>query len=230
MAGGPTPRRGTDPGPEGPSSRVSSGDPPVPGTALSGGPGSALPPGPAHRDDLDWEPLGSRYGADLKILRVRHDALRHPWSGQVLERVVLEASPWVNCVARTADGRLVMVEQYRFGVAACTLETPGGLVDPGETPLEAMQRELTEETGFGGGTWTDLGAVEANPAFLDNLCHHFLVDGVEPVGEPDLGAGEAIRVHLMTLEEVRRAIDSCWLRHSLALSVLSRVYDLFPRR
>ena len=179
------------------------------------------------RNDLDWNLHRSEPGEDLGILQVRHDWLEHPRTAVVLKRLVLESVDWINVVALTADRRSVMVEQYRFGVQHCTLETPGGMVDPGETPLQSAQRELLEETGYGGGRWRNLGAVEPNPAFHPHLCHHFLAEGVEPVCDPNEGEGEAIAVRLCTLEEMQAAIHEGSLRHSLALSALSRVFKLW---
>ncbi len=181
-------------------------------------------------DDLDWERLDSRYADDLILFRSRFDRLRHPGSGEVFERLVLESVDWVNCVAVTEDGRLVMVRQFRFGIAASTLETPGGMVDPGEDHAAAVQRELREETGFGGGTWSYLGAVEPNPAFHDHLCHHWLAEGVRPLGEPRPGRGERIEVVSMTAAEVVRSARDGEIRHALALSALSRVLDLWGTR
>ncbi len=122
-----------------------------------------------------------------------------------------------------------MVRQYRFGVGYSTLETPGGMVDPGEDALVAAQRELREETGYTGGTWDYLGSVEPNPAFHDHLCHHFLARGVEPTQDQDLTAGEAINVELMSEAEIAAAVQSGEIRHALALSALSRVFELWPR-
>lgn len=180
-------------------------------------------------DDLRWQLRDSEYGPDLILFRTRFDRLRHPRSGDVLRRLVLESVDWVNLVALDRGGRSVMVRQYRFGVGYSTLETPGGMVDPGEGALQAAQRELREETGYTGGSWHYLGAVEPNPAFHDHLCHHFLARDVEPTHDQDLTAGEAIRVELMSEAEIAAAVQSGEIRHALALSALSRVFELWPR-
>jgi 8-oxo-dGTP pyrophosphatase MutT (NUDIX family) len=178
-------------------------------------------------DQLEWQKVRSEPGPDLGILNVRFDWLKHPTEDRILKRLVLESVDWINVVALTEDGRSVMVEQYRFGVGSCTLETPGGMVDSGETPLQAAQRELKEETGYSGGRWKSLGAVQPNPAIHSHLCHHFLAEGVTKNDSQDLGQGEAIAVHLYTIDQVRSAIVDGSLRHVLAISALSRVFDLW---
>ena len=178
-------------------------------------------------DQLEWQKLRSESGPDLGILYVRFDWLKHPTEDRTLKRLVLESVDWINVVALTEDGQSVMVEQYRFGVGSCTLETPGGMVDSGETPLQAAQRELKEETGYSGGRWKSLGAVQPNPAIHSHLCHHFLAEGVTKNDSQDLGQGEAIAVHLYTIDQVRSAIVDGSLSHVLAISALSRVFDLW---
>ncbi len=178
-------------------------------------------------DALRWVKLGSEEGPELPLFRVRLDTMRHPTSAAEFQRLVLETSDWVTVVAVTTDRKIVMVEQYRFGVGELTIEPVAGMLDSGEDSLDAAKRELLEESGFGKGAWQYLGSVQANPAIHNNLCHHWLVEDVEVVQAPAPDAGEAIRVHLMTLDEIREAIDTGKLKHPLGLSALSRVFPLW---
>ncbi len=180
-------------------------------------------------EELIWRRRTARAGPRLPLFDVRLDDMVHPGSGDVLSRLVLSSVDWVNMVALTESGESVMVRQYRFGVSYPTLETPGGMVDPGEDSLTAARRELAEETGYTGGRWQYLGAVEPNPAIHDHLCHHWLAEGVVRTGEPRPSAGEHIEVALMSEMAVRDAVLDGTIRHALALSALARVFELWPR-
>jgi len=180
-------------------------------------------------DDLTWQRLSSRYEeAGLMLFEKRIDTLRNPRNGQTFDRLVLESVDWVNVVALDAEGRSLMIRQFRFGVGYNTLETPGGMVDPGEDSKTAAARELLEETGYTSKTWQYLGAVEPNPAFHNHLCHHWLAKDVVSTKAQDLGEGEAITLEFMTQNDVRKAVESGELKHALALSALARVFPIWP--
>jgi 8-oxo-dGTP pyrophosphatase MutT (NUDIX family) len=172
---------------------------------------------------IPWKRTESESGPDLKLFKVRWDSLENPRTHQVLQRLVLETDDWVNIVPVTSDNQVVLVEQYRFGVGKITTEIPGGLIDDGEDSKSAAKRELEEETGYTGGEWIYLGAVEPNPAFHTNRCHHWLALEVNKTKEPELDPGEDIRVQTVSFSELRNSIVNGQIGHVLALSALSRV-------
>ena len=179
--------------------------------------------------ELDWHKLDTRYeDAGLMLFEKRIDTMRNPRNNKTFERIILESVDWVNVVALDNQGRSLMIRQFRFGVGYTTLETPGGMVDPGEDSKTAAARELLEETGYVSSNWTYLGAVEPNPAYHNNLCHHWLAEDVYAANEQDLGDGESIALEFMTQLEVRERVQSGELKHALALSALSRVFPIWP--
>lgn len=177
-----------------------------------------------------WPRISSRHEPSLILFRPRWDRLRNPRTDEEFDRLVLETPDWVNVVALTAERELVLVEQYRFGSGDVTLEIPGGVLDRGEDHGTAARRELAEETGYTGGRWTYLGAVQPNPAFHDNLCHHWLAEGVELTQGQGLDAGEDIAIRTLPLDEAVRAVGDGRIRHALVLTALCRVVDLRPTR
>lgn len=178
---------------------------------------------------LVWELLGSRYeDAGLILFDKRIDSLRNPRNQKEFDRLILESVDWVNIVALDAESRSVMIRQYRFGVGYVTLETPGGMVDEGEDSKIAAIRELKEETGYKSDQWSYLGCVEPNPAFHNHLCHHWLAENAYLDEEQSLGDGEMISIELMNEEQVRESVLSGELKHALALSALSRVFQIWP--
>jgi 8-oxo-dGTP pyrophosphatase MutT (NUDIX family) len=173
-----------------------------------------------------WKKHGTKPGPDLLIARARFDLLENPRTGARLERLVLEVRDWVNVVALTPARELVVVRQYRFGTGAFSTEIPGGVVDPGEEHADAAHRELREESGYTSARWSYLGAVEPNPAFQDNLCHHWLAEDARLTHALELDPGEDIEVGLLPLDEAVERVRAGTIRHSLVVSALSRIADL----
>ena len=93
-----------------------------------------------------WSLKRSEIVGDFKIFKVRSDNRISPRTGKEHQFYVIESVDWCNVIAITKDDELVMVEQYRQGTSLIELELPGGMVDPGEQPIETAPRELREET------------------------------------------------------------------------------------
>ncbi|MEV6304731.1 NUDIX domain-containing protein [Actinoplanes sp. NPDC051861] len=56
--------------------------------------------------------------------------------------------PAVRVICFDSDGRILLLHWEDPSNGSRLWEPPGGGIDPGETPLEAARRELTEETGL----------------------------------------------------------------------------------
>lgn len=152
-------------------------------------------------ESTPWPLIRSEAGPELKLFKVRIDHLQNPRTQQVQPMVVLDSPDAANVVALTPQGQLILVHQFRVGTSVYTLELPGGLVDPGEDPALAAQRELREETGYTGTQWSYLGKVPSNPVFQNAYVHHWLVTDAQLTHPLELDAGEAVATVLLPLEE-----------------------------
>jgi ADP-ribose pyrophosphatase len=102
---------------------------------------------------------------------------------------------------------ILLVEQFRPAVGKTILELPAGIIDPGETPLAAAQRELLEETGFTAGKWSSLGKVYATPGYSSETIHLFLAEELHP-GEQQLDDGEDIAVRTVAISDFLRLLET----------------------
>lgn len=164
--------------------------------------------------------LESEYLVRQPWLTARRDRLELPDGRIIPEYYVLEYPNWVNVIAITKDGQFVMERQYRHAARKISLELPCGVMEEGETPLEAAQRELLEETGFGGGQWKKLMELSPNPSAMSNTTHCFLAIGVEKIAEQHLDETEELSVLFMTKEEVKRMLNENQICQALMVAPL----------
>jgi len=169
---------------------------------------------------LPWALVESSPLVDCVVFQVARDRACSPRTGREHDFYRIEATDWVNVVPVTPAGDIVLVRQYRHGARRATLEIPGGMVDPGETPAEAAVRECLEETGYGGGEVSRLGCVNPNPALFGNRCHTFLLEGVVPVGEIQNEGSEETQVEVLSPDQLDARVASGEIDHALVIAAL----------
>ncbi len=159
-----------------------------------------------------WQLLDSSYSFRDRWLSVRSDTVRLPGGKTMSPYHVVEVADWVNVVAISEAGNVILVEQYRHAVKRTLLEIPAGHVDPKEDREAAARRELLEETGYGDGTWHVLGALHPVASRFANQVHSYLALGVRKIGEPQQEESENLHIHEMPWTEFVAGLQSGKLR------------------
>ena len=141
-------------------------------------------------------------------LSVRQECVELPSGTQIPTWFIFEFPNWINVIAITKDGQMVMEDQYRHGLGETHYELVAGVIDPGETPLQAAQRELSEETGYEGGDWQLYMTLSPNPTNHNNLSYTFLATGVEKRREQHQEKTEDIHVDVLTKQQVLEMLQN----------------------
>ena len=152
-----------------------------------------------------------------------------PRTGCEHEFLVIDTVNWVNVVAVTADGQMVLIEQFRHGSGTVELEIPGGMMDAEDSSPEAAGcRESREETGYEGEHPRIIGQVFPNPAIMNNTCYTVLVENCRLAGGLELDSGEDLITRLVSIDDVSGLVASGQIRHSLVIAGLYH-FELWRR-
>src|SRR5258708_14096560 len=152
-----------------------------------------------------WHVLESSMSYEDRWLRVRTDICKTA-QGRVIESYhVIENPEWVNILAVTATGQVITVREYRHGAGQILRGLPGGVVEAwDQSPLAAMQRELLEETGYGGGQFFEVGHSYPNAGNQNNILWSFLAINVVQSQKQQLDETENIEIVLQDFGDFSR--------------------------
>ena len=195
-----------------------------------------------------WKLLNSEYLVDAPWLKVAKETCELP-NGKVIDDFYTLWQPdWVLILARTAEGKWVMTEQYRHGTGKIALEFPAGIIDKGETPEQAALRELQEECGYGiekqcvslseaskmrsrtgldsstplrsaqNDTISYLGSFPVNPDRHRGKFHVVFIDGVVKGGSTHFDSTEDIESLLLSDEDLQKKMADGSFNHPLQIA------------
>lgn len=169
-----------------------------------------------------WEVLSSRLVLHNDWASVRRDACRLPNGTVIPDYYYWEGNDFALVFALDEDGLVLLVQQYKHAVREVVIELPAGMVDQGETPREAAERELLEETGYEGADWSPLGVVHPSAAKSTVLGHGFLVRRARRVSIPRGDAQESIQVLRWSISRLVEAISADEIRDASSAAICFR--------
>lgn len=121
------------------------------------------------------------------------------------------------CVLAIREGMVLGVEQPRPVIGHSTWELPAGLIDDGETPLEAAARELAEEAQLAADL-SPIASFYSSPGFTDEHTTLYLASNLRTAnGVPD--ETEQISVVWRELDELRDGLKTGRLVTSASTAV-----------
>ena len=140
-------------------------------------------------------------------------------------REVVHHSGGVVIVAEK-DGKIMMVEQFRYPTKEVLYELPAGKLDKkNEDILSAAKRELEEETGYNANKWESLGFIWTSPGFCTEKLYLFKALDLTFKGQ-HLDEGEILNHIEIEKDKVFEMIKTGKINDAKTISALMRAYKL----
>jgi 8-oxo-dGTP pyrophosphatase MutT (NUDIX family) len=165
-----------------------------------------------------WKIISQETLVRSRFLRVDKEVCELPDGKRIPDFYTLWQPDWVLIFAKTGEGKWLMTRQYRHGSGKVSLEFPAGILNAGETPLEAAVRELREECGYGGGAWTFFREFPVNPDRHRGRYFVVIAENVERVGSVSFDETEWIETEFFSAEEILESLRSGELNHPLQIA------------
>lgn len=162
--------------------------------------------------------LESKRMFEGKLLKVRRDKVLLP-DGKEAVREVVDHPGSVGIVALDDEGRVALVEQFRYPASERLLEIPAGTLKSGEEPLECAKRELAEEAGLEAEEWEEAFEAYLAPGYTTELMRFFLARKIKPArAKPD--EDEIVKPWMVLLDEVVRWIEEGKIKDAKTIAAL----------
>jgi 8-oxo-dGTP pyrophosphatase MutT (NUDIX family) len=117
------------------------------------------------------------------------------------------------------NGNVVLVGQYRFPLKAYSWEIPEGGGNANETPMEAVQRELQEETGLVARDWIHLQSLHLSNCISDETAEVFLAWNLEQgIADPD--ETEDLKVRRVSFAEAMDMVMKGGITDAISVAAL----------
>jgi 8-oxo-dGTP pyrophosphatase MutT (NUDIX family) len=155
------------------------------------------------RENGPWTILASHERFRYGNLTVREDEVVRP-DGERGTYVTVRTPPGVAGLPIDDEGQVYLTRQYRYAIEQFSVEAAAGGMDDGETPVEAVRREVEEELGVRAEEWVDLGLVDVDTSVVLDQVRLFVGHGLSFTETEREGTEvmETLRVPLSTAVEM----------------------------
>jgi ADP-ribose pyrophosphatase len=153
-----------------------------------------------------------------RVFEIRRDSVIEPGGVRAMRDVVVHPGS-VVVMPVFADGRVLLIRQYRHSVGDFLWELVAGRKEPGETPAGGAHRELLEETGYRAKRLRKMLDVFPAPGFVTERMWIFAAEGLtKGAAQPE--DDERIEPRAFTLKHVDTMIRTGKLRDAKSVSGL----------
>lgn len=130
----------------------------------------------------------------------------HMPDGKHKDYFIKKEGPAVCILAITSENKVILVRQFRPGPKKILNELPGGYIDKGETPEQAANRELLEETGYKGKATLVSKVLDCAYSTMERYC--VVVTDCKKVSKQKLDKNEYAEVSLFSISDFRKLLKS----------------------
>ena len=168
--------------------------------------------------DMKKEPqvLSSQIVYEGKVFGIRRDEVIEP-TGVRTTREMITHPGSVVVLPVLPDGRMLLIQQYRYAARQYLWELVAGRMDPGETPIEGAARELKEETGYSAKKLKVFLEFFPTPGFLEEKMYLMLAEGLTP-GEATPEDDERIMAKAYTHKQLDEMLRKRKLRDAKTIA------------
>ena len=171
--------------------------------------------------------LQSKTVYDGKLIKLRVDRVVEPGGVTAVREVVCHAGS-VVVLPRLADGRVILVRQFRYAAGRHLWELVAGGIEPGESPRQAARRELIEETGYRARTFKPLLDFFPSPGILNERMYLVEAKGLIR-GESKPESDERLELATFTTAQLRKMLRAKQIKDAKTLAGLSWLLLFAPR-
>jgi ADP-ribose pyrophosphatase len=170
-----------------------------------------------------WKSIETRPIYRSPWLSLREDVVEMP-NGETTLYGVVTCGNCVGVLPFVDQGKVLLVQQYRYVAGRVTWEMPTGGVHGSESLEAAVERELIEETGYRPGRLSFLCAYHTSKSVMDETAHLFVADGLTPLEKRVRGdATEFIDVRAFSFERLLEMVLSGEITDSMTIIAALRV-------